>query len=381
MVGAPFLASAVFLHRARELLPLREALTRQAATDALLGQATFQNFFGHKLELVRQRRPVVLALGSSRMMQLRAESFRVSFANAGGAMNSVEEGRRFVAEMATAHVPDVILLGLDFWWFHPSWRDPRPAPDADANTLTPTRLMRPLQWLATGKLVAADVAHVMRGETRNAYTTYPGIGLLAIQSSSGFRPDGSYHYGNHYFGLYENLDVRFRITLARVASRDSLFPAGGDVDAGRVAHLRALLDALHARRGRIIVFLPPLAPPVRRAAQERNDVVRLMEAVRREAQAMVRDLGGRAEFHDFDTAIANDPCEFVDGIHGGDVTFQRFLLAVADRDPRSAVAEILDTRAVRRAVEAFRGHAVSMLDRARYTAREGDFLGLGCVKP
>jgi hypothetical protein len=219
---------------------------------------------------------------------------------------------------------------------------------------------------------------VLAGATRSAYTTYPGIGLLAIQSSSGFRADGSYHYGNHYFDVYEHIDVRFEGTLERVARRDSLFPTGGRLDPVRVAHLRTLLATVHARGGRIVVFLPPLSPPVQRAVQEREDLVRLIDGVRQEAARTVSDLGSRAEFHEF--AGGDDPCEYVDGIHAGDVAFQRFLLDVTERSPLSTLAELVDASSVRRAVGTFGGHAVSMLDSAPYRSRERDFLRLGCAK-
>jgi hypothetical protein len=219
---------------------------------------------------------------------------------------------------------------------------------------------------------------VVHGETQSAYTTYAGIGLHAIQSSSGFRRDGSYHYGNHYFGVYEEIDVRFEGTLARVARRDSLFAAGAQLDAPRVARLRVLLAGAHARGARIVVFLPPLAPPVRRAMQEHLDLVRLIDGVRHEAARIVADLGPRAEFHEFGTG--DDPCEYVDGIHAGDVVFQRFLLDVTEHSPRSTLAALVDAPSVRRAVGMFAGHAVSSLDPARYRARERDFLRLGCAK-
>lgn len=80
----PFVLNAAFVIRAGETMTYAEVAARQQQARALYGSAFNQNNFRYKLELVRQRRPAVIALGSSRVMTFREESFRTSFATAAG---------------------------------------------------------------------------------------------------------------------------------------------------------------------------------------------------------------------------------------------------------------------------------------------------------
>ena len=65
------------------------------------------------MELIKQVKPEIIALGSSRVMQFREDSFNKKFVNAGGAMNSLSEFN-FFEKMYEFHNPKYIILGLDF---------------------------------------------------------------------------------------------------------------------------------------------------------------------------------------------------------------------------------------------------------------------------
>lgn len=376
-------ASAFVLFRAGELRSYVADVQLQQRTNALLGLATFQNFYTYKLALARARQSPILAIGSSRVMPLREGFFRAGFTNAGGAMNSIEQGGRFLEELN--QTPRVLLLGLDFWWFQSAWSDPsaRDPRYEDPSQLSPARLRHPLLWLATGRLSPSDTGRLLVHGSVSPLTDQSTIGVQAMNSASGFRPDGSYQYGDHYFQLTPDLDVRFQRTLDRVDAHDSIFPAGAVVDQARVGGLERILDWASARDVEVAVFLPPLAPPVRSvlAASGSQD-----HYVRDVVSALQQVAGGRPRvtFYDFlggALLSPNMPCEYVDGIHGGDVLFARMLatmsLGGAFRDVEPPPVDGGQLEAI---IAGNAGRTVAKIDGTRYVAPEADFLDLGCRK-
>src|SRR5262249_53670557 len=103
--------SALVLFRAGELRSYAADVQLQQQRNALLGLATFQNFYTYKLALARARLSPILAIGSSRVMPLRQGLFVAGFTNAGGAMNSIEQGGRFLHELSVPDAPRALLLG------------------------------------------------------------------------------------------------------------------------------------------------------------------------------------------------------------------------------------------------------------------------------
>ena len=68
--------------------------------------------------------PEIVSLGSSRVMQFRDSHFSGSFVNAGGAMNSIAEGRDFLEYIVDNDNLKLLIIGVDFWWFNDKFIDP-----------------------------------------------------------------------------------------------------------------------------------------------------------------------------------------------------------------------------------------------------------------
>ena len=64
-------------------------------------------------------------------MQFREESFNENFITTGGAMNHLNEGYLFLEEMTKVHKPEIIILGLDFWWFNENYYQPNSFHNSD----------------------------------------------------------------------------------------------------------------------------------------------------------------------------------------------------------------------------------------------------------
>jgi hypothetical protein len=374
------MVSVAFLYRAWELRSFRAVVAEQRRTDALYGSATYGRFFPYKLELARTRRAPVLVLGSSTMMAVREQAFRVPMTNAAGGLRYINEGQLFLREVLKTYRPEVLLLGVDFWWFHPAYVEPADYAEhgEDADTLTFFKVIDPLLRLGRREVSGREFLRVLGGRRDNGITGFDHLGLLAIHSGTGFRRDGSILYGNLFFGLLGDTypDVRFAATLAAIGDGADKFRYGPHLDPVKLAELGDLVRMVRGQGVRVVLLVPPLPPPVFERMRALGPAFGYVSEMKRALEGL------GVEAHDFQGGdeVVGDPCEFFDGFHGGDVVFQRILLAIADRHPDSALRPTLDLEALRVATRRFAGHVLSPFERGRYPRPEVDFVRLGCKK-
>ena len=74
-----------------------------------------------KLRIIGDRMPDVIALGSSRVMQFRADYFQnKNFYTLGGLGSSIEELEYTWGKVRQVYVPKVVIVGIDPWWLNPN---------------------------------------------------------------------------------------------------------------------------------------------------------------------------------------------------------------------------------------------------------------------
>lgn len=377
---APAFVSVLFLYRAYELRSFHAIVRDQARAGALYGSATYARFFPYKLELARTRATPLLVLGSSTMMTVREQTFTAPMTNAAGGLRYISEGQLFVRQLLATYRPRVLLLGVDFWWFHPAYVDPPSYEEnrEDADALTLFKVIDPLVRLGQGSLTWHDLVRVVRGDRRNAFTTFDHFGWLAIGAGIGFRPDGSILLANLFAGHRDAAytDLGFAETLGEVERGADKFRHGRDLDPRKVAAFQDLVTTATQAGVTVVLLVPPLPPPVYEAMRARGEAFAYVAAMKR----MLRTLP--VEVHDFqggDEVVA-DACEYFDGYHGGDVVFQRIFLAIGERHPDSALRPYLDLDQLRETTRRFRGRVLTPFERGRYLQPEVDFLRLGCAK-
>ena len=123
----------------------------------------------------------------------------------------------------------------------------------------------------------------------------------------------------------------------------------------------------------VFVFIAPLSPRVLAAMRENPDawphLFRLREALaQRGIDALdCTDAGG----------LASGDCEFIDGFHGGEVSYARILRRMADRWP--ALLAYVDMEKLDAVIRDWSGH-VLVPDARVTTLPETDFMRLGCAK-
>ncbi|MDH5755208.1 MAG: D-alanyl-lipoteichoic acid biosynthesis protein DltD [Nitrospinota bacterium] len=371
LLASPLGVCMVFLVQAGEQTHFARIAAEQLRTGAVYGTALNQNNFLYKLELASAARPDVIVLGSSRAMQLRKEFFNQTMINCGGAMNSTFEGLFFLQRLLERHRPQVDIITLDFWWFALEGARPERMEyhSNSGDIITAKKLYTPLAYLAMNKIPPKVFWRTLvHGPGEDV------IGIQAIVTGWGIRPDGSVFYSQVFDMEFEHHDIRLAQARSAATTGQGHYKRARATARGRMDDLGEIINLLRQHDVTPIFIMTPLAPPVMDAiGKEKLDHVDKLEEYARQAGVELYD------FHDA-RAMGSTECEFLDGLHGGDVANQRMLLEIARINPESALAPYLNVEAMSRSVREYGGNVISAQPGEKWPRDEVDFLRLGCVK-
>lgn len=357
-LGLALLAlSLFFVWRGGEVKAAQDVVSGQERDPhELYGTALNQNTYAYKVALAQQGKPKVLIAGSSRVMQFRAGNFRQSQVTGGGAGGSVEEVSSFLDAATSAYTPEVVIVGVDFWWFHPEYKGSFRA-DLSGNEVTRDKLFWVFQQVQHRRISVGEMLRVLRGPRPDR------TGFLAIFRDQGFRVDGSWQYNLAPDNRDWQREVKFANTIERIHGGTDQFLHGARADVGRLALLDSMVDRLQARGIRVLMFMPPIAPTIHAHLVERAADFQYIEQVRGHTwHAPMLD------FFDPATLGAED-CEFIDGYHGGDIVYARIAQRLADASQGALASTPENMR-----IAALRGRPA-----AEVTGT--DHLALGCAGP
>jgi len=363
--------SYLVLDRVGEDVDPLTAARMQQTVDISYGSALFYRPRPYKIERARLTKADTVLLGSSRAMQFLGTPWKGGAYNAGGAMRDLESGEIFVNSVLDVHHPKRVIVSLDWWWFSKT-RRPDALSDASAETpLTLHELTQPAVWLWDGTLSSQELKTLLFTPA----TLKPAIGLTAHFKNAGWDPFGHYDYGDLLTEQAGGPDVGFEETLKdiqRKSKRNDRAPSN-EFSEESWQRLEALVKQLQDAGAEVILFLPPVAGPVYDWIAEQPEPNLVKEVQRRlpTLPALTFD------FHDPRT-VGSDPCEFVDGIHGGEVTYLRVLNAMAS-DPSTDLDALIDRPLVQKLIAENAGHASIRRDDPDRQP-EADFNSLGCRK-
>jgi len=303
-----------------------------------------------KFRLYENANPKVVAIGSSRVLQIRGEYFDEAFVNMGATMQSLYDGIRVVDRLLRyENPPELILFGIDYWWFFNDKSG---------------RLLIPNEWLdvegseffmvegqeGDGLRVASifDMKRILsfRRHGEGGLSSYVQafsqrnrfLGLASMFTRNGFDRFGKYHYN-------------YRIYDPAGQDRESFLPGGGEreryrravaynpeIDEKNWERFLHLIERISERGIKLITFVVPNSY----WATNEIDQEGLGSFVNR-VEERISSLSGT---HYSYWAKFGDNCEFIDEGHPGEITMARILRDLSLRTPfltQFLDSELLDT--------------------------------------
>ena len=367
----PIVLNLIVLKNAGELDSIDSIVHKQITDNMLYGSATNQNTFFYKLELIKATKPDIVAIGSSRVMQFRKEMFNTGFSNAGGAVNSVAEAEKFVNEMLKLHKPKIVIFGLDDWWFNPNspaanWKNP----DNDTSTLiTFQKEIAPYLWLYDKKITWIDYINLLLSNkeiTTSKLTYSPLLGISAIHKETGFRPDGSYFYGNMMITTNQN-DYLFKDTLRRINNGVDRFEYSTVVSNTNWVKIISIIDTLRRNGIIVISFIPPFsntAYSTIKKVPKYNYMTVISNKARKEGIYNFRN----------PAIMGLSDCDFTDGFHGSEQAYLKLLANIYEIQP-FLDPSFVNTQYIK-SIQNKLNIPLKMTDKYK----ESDLLGIGCSR-
>ena len=246
LVAAIIGFSVICLYRAGELCSF-SSFIHPLQQDQLFGLGYSYYDKAYKFHMTDEvERPEVLALGSSRIMQVKRSvvSPDYSFYNAGGAIQNARELPLFINKLHDS--PKLILVNIDQWWFNrayiaedlpfsPSVYDDEPALDMHKR----------------GQFVCDFYTDLVKGKiSLKKVFSSPHIGLNAICNENGFAADGSRYQGDMILAPEVQEDYNFKNVLGRIRDGNLRFQYGDEAvyqrmqETGKYGYMSKLYDML-----------------------------------------------------------------------------------------------------------------------------------------
>lgn len=367
--------SALWLYQSGDAAVERVVAAQARGDFALFGSALSQDFADYKLRLYDAVKPEIAAVGSSRVMQFRGDWFKRPFVNMGGAAGNLSLLRSTLRAMLAAHKPGAVIIGLDFWWFMPQW-EALPfqdnAPTTGSYNYGPESLKKPWRWLWSGKISLAEFFAPALGIFGRGFRA-DRFGIMAQRTDDGFGPDGSWYHTAEITGLRPPADFQFTDTLCQVRRGIKAFYHAGDSSGPNPEHIGALAAICGLLRDQGVpayIFIAPLAPRVW------TEMLALRKAYPHLFNLRAALLAHGIQVLDFSDpqSLSSPDAEFLDGFHGGEVTYARILLRMARHWP--GLAPYVDAELLESLISRWQGR--TLVPDARLTGRpETDFMNWG----
>jgi hypothetical protein len=314
--------------------------------------------YRYKLALYEAAQADVVAVGSSRTMQLRQQFFTAPFVTLGGGVHSLEDARRALRDLRTGRRPKMVLLALDFWWFNRA-ATPAEAPARDRRLpktdVIPPAVFLPARWLLEGKLSLRAYAATLRG--RPPASPFPLYGAAALARRRGYARDGSLYDFDQPLPPCGSGPVEFP-SIARLArhGRTIYLPATVP-DPEAIQLLDEMLAAAEQDGLRVITFFPPVTASVAREIEALGERYAYIGVARDAIRAMS---GTHYDFHD-PVSLGLHDCQFLDEVHASDLGYAALIRRIA-ADRTSGLAPFAALGYLDCALNAYAGQAALPVD-------------------
>jgi hypothetical protein len=228
--------------------------------DILYGIALSDRTAEYKLYNLINRNPELAIIGTSRVMQFRAEMFPdYNTYNAGVIVSKISHILPLLEKLINENkTPQIVIIGLDQNFFNESWDTVRP----NDSLLYNERLLSSSNFVIPDRLrLLLQIVKEPGVFINNSILKPENIGLQGKVYNQGFRVDGSYYYGRYYeFGIENDLD--FIDTTYRIENGVSSFEYADEYNSKALNELEKFLDLAAQNEILVIGFMQPYAPSI-----------------------------------------------------------------------------------------------------------------------
>jgi|GEM_PF-4074872 len=320
-----------------EFTTINDAIEQQLDNPAIVFSAEGV-FSSYKWEMIQQRTPELLIIGSSRTMSFRSQFFHLredAVFNGGMSLGNVWRVLWILEELKQLDkLPEVIILGADQDWFVPDRssleQDDQieiPAIDVPPPSLENifNRSRHILSHMLDNQLLLSDVL-----DRRDPFYETFTIGFNGIVRSTGFRSDGSMIVNPTNLNTLSD-DNRFTNARVRMANNDGRLTQSDTVNMTSVDAMEQVIQFCLDNDIELIVFSPPYAPTFYEEMQANGGYTYIPKLVELLAQRL--DDAGYTYFDFSDGVIQNvDDSHYLDGTHGSEFVYLNMYLEMLQAD-------------------------------------------------
>lgn len=307
-------------------------------------------------------KPNIAAVGSSRVLQIREAFFNMPFYNMGYSVGSIPELKETINRMDKSHKPDLIIMGIDFWWFSKYY-----TPDPVYNKQN-SAIKDMLKYVFKPYYLWCKKDIGIKDFFGSFYT--PEI----EENRSGTIHDGSFMDIKKINGLDSGFKgYNFKHFGKRVRDGDFPFFFGRELNTDYLDTFVLYAKELQTLAKHTVFVLTPLSNYTY-ADLKKHEIfyphLFLLKKALEERGLYVYDYTDPA-------LINSSDCEMLDSFHAGEVTYARLLLDLAKKDPY--VKNLVNKEYLADKIKTYDGFAM-IPDEDYFNGKEADFLELGCKK-
>lgn len=290
-----------------------------------------------KFKIIEEKQPAVVAIGSSRVMQFRADYFKnADFYTMGGTAGSIEEAQETFNRIKSVYVPQIVILGIDLWWLNPKI-DHRSHLE-EQEKIYNSKSMQYFQLFSYLK-DDTDMRMVLFNTSTIKDRDYLGnrinVGLSAAVKSDGFRlSDGSYQYGE-IVGQNPSLEAKLSDLYQRMDKGNRFFNWNRDIDYYELEKLKQLIQDMKSNGVHVVVFLPPFPNEIYTAMCHDEHYSTFLS----EFEQSVEDLCIEEEVYFADCSnlawLGASDNECIDGFHGSETAYARVIYKMLEDEKLS----------------------------------------------
>ncbi len=383
----------------------------------------------YKLQVYARQKPSIVNIGSSKVLAMRARYFTQPFYNMGGTADTLENLHSTIRAMLLEHTPKTVLVGIDLDWFFkeepqkishtPQALYGEAMPLAQRLHHAPSGIARyalPWSWMFSGFLSVQDFFALLKKQY--APNDYPTYGVFAKLYSSGFTPYGAYlptgvitaqkatqdsnfsrtyealEKGTHPFTTFTTLDPYAQSISPDSQTMETQGQSGSlelSVNTSALSEKgKQLLKANHAldyfseiicllrsRGVQVYFYMLPLPAYVSEHIFKNSENYAQFHSLGTALRHRGIDITNFSylESLSFETEIVS--CEFIDGLHPGEILFARILYGLAES--YASLEPSLHIPLITEHIKNWEGH-VTVPDTSLTFLPEVDFLHHSCPK-